>query len=156
MSTLTITTSAKSIVFSDLLTNTAEDLTQRVNVLRAELQALYAVHQTTIASLQAEQKVCDLSITDQLVKNSTLQMQNNELRGKVTTYRTELATHRCSLNKLERGILNAMRVQYRQESKAMEKILELLKPPVVIEDPMGIDAHHVVNSKLDSTKCSIC
>lgn len=164
MPTLTIATHSKAVSSLALLMSTTQtlsetkkNLTQRVDALKAELQALLVIHAPTIASLQAEQKACDLLITDQQAKNDALQMKNNKLRGQVAIYRTALATHQCSLNKLNRGILNAVRVQYLQETKPIEKFLELLKPPVVIGDPMGIAAYDAVNPKLSSSKCcSIC
>ncbi|MDP1609375.1 MAG: hypothetical protein Q8L98_08710 [Chlamydiales bacterium] len=145
MSTLTIATSirdnslALSMSTVQVLSETKEALTQRVDALRAELQALHIAHQTTIASLQAEQNTCDLSITDQQAKNGALQIQNNELRGKVTRYQTALIAHQCPNPKGFVGAgLNADRAQCRQQGQPTEKFLELLKPPVVTGDPLAV------------------
>lgn len=83
------------------LSETKEALTQRVDALRAELQALKTAHATTMAALQTEQKKLDLSITDQQAKNAALQTTNNDLRGKLTLYQGTLNAHRCSSNALD-------------------------------------------------------
>ncbi|MBX9743984.1 MAG: hypothetical protein K2X08_02095 [Chlamydiales bacterium] len=145
MSTLTIATSVRnnSLTLSmstvQVLAETKEALTQRVDALRAEFQALHTAHQTTIASLQAEQKKLNLSIKDQQAKNAPLQIQNNELRGKVTRYQTALTAHRCPNSSGFVGVMaNADRVICRQQGQSIEKFLELLKPPVVSGDPLAV------------------
>lgn len=129
-----LTTSAKSVVLAgastiQILSEKKEMLTQRIDTLRAELQALNRTHVTTIASLQAEEKKWDLGLTDQQAKNDALQIQNNELSSKVTRYQTKLAAHRCPQGwkvRFPTPGLNFWRAAYRERGVSIENFLHLL------------------------------
>ncbi|MBX9743983.1 MAG: hypothetical protein K2X08_02090 [Chlamydiales bacterium] len=134
MSTLTIATSvsrnntlALSTSAMQTLSKTKEALTQRVDALRAELQALPKAHATTMASLQAEQKKLDLSITDQQAKNAALRTINNDLRGKLTLYQRTLNAHRCSPHPLDHFFLEKNRIFSRARGDSIETFLYYLR-----------------------------
>ncbi|MDP1609374.1 MAG: hypothetical protein Q8L98_08705 [Chlamydiales bacterium] len=132
-----LTTSTKSLVLAGASTmqtfsEKKEDLTQRVDTLRAELQALYIAHQTRIASLQAEQKTWDLGLADQQAENAALQTKNSQLRDKVTWYQTKLATHWCPRTPLGRAqgrLFNALRQLAYHQGQPIERFLDFLELP---------------------------
>lgn len=134
MLTLAIT---KSVGLSDLSTSTVqalsekkEALTQKVDALRAELQALNRAHATTIASFQVEKKKLNVGLLDQRKKNAALERQNNELSKTITRYQTELTAHQCAKPCLLTAmIVNGARDMCRKYGDSIEVFVRLLRYP---------------------------